>query len=188
MSPHGTVESLLTGYESGRVSRRELVLSLTALAAAPLTSRAQSDVLKAQTLNHVSLIVSDLDRSVAFYQRLFGLPVKSRQTGGVNLGVGDGFVGVYQGRPMPSRTSITFASGCRISTPKERWRVGLGRRAGRVACARWRAASVLRRSGQSARATSRRELLRRTRPARESVSLDTRRPGQNHSRGRRTKS
>ena len=96
MTPHGSVESLLTGYESGRLSRRELVLSLTALAATPLTSRAQSDVLKAQTLNHVSLIVSDLERSVAFYQRLFGLPVKSRQTGGVNLGVGDAFVGIYQ--------------------------------------------------------------------------------------------
>jgi glutathione S-transferase fosA2 len=99
MGTERTVESLLNGYERGRLSRRDLVLSLTALAATPCAAQAQRDALKAQTLNHVSLIVSDLDRSVDFYQRLFGLPVKSRQTGGVNLAVGDSFVGVYQGRP-----------------------------------------------------------------------------------------
>ena len=53
-------------------------------------------MLRAKTLNHVSLIVSSLDRSVAFYQRLFGLEVKSMQTGGVNLAVGDAFLGIYQ--------------------------------------------------------------------------------------------
>lgn len=90
------IESLLTNYERGGLSRRELVLSLTALAAAPLPGLAQSAVLRARSLNHVSLIVSDLERSVSFYQRLFGLPIKSRQTGGVNLAVGDAFVGIYQ--------------------------------------------------------------------------------------------
>jgi catechol 2,3-dioxygenase-like lactoylglutathione lyase family enzyme len=93
------VESLLTHYEQGHLSRRDLVVSLAALAAAPLPSLAQSTALRAQSLNHVSLVVSDLERSVAFYQRLFGLTVKSRQTGGVNLAVGDSFVGVYQAPP-----------------------------------------------------------------------------------------
>jgi catechol 2,3-dioxygenase-like lactoylglutathione lyase family enzyme len=92
------VESLLTHYESGRMSRRDLVAILTALAAAPLTAAAQSApaALEAATLNHASLVVSNLDRSVAFYQRTFGLAVKSTQQGGVNLAVGDAFVGVYQ--------------------------------------------------------------------------------------------
>ena len=93
------IESLLTRYEKGTLTRRELVLSLMALAAAPLPGFAQGPVLRASTLNHVSLVVSDLERSVSFYQRAFGLGIKSRQTGGVNLGVGDAFVGVYQGGP-----------------------------------------------------------------------------------------
>jgi catechol 2,3-dioxygenase-like lactoylglutathione lyase family enzyme len=104
------VESLLTHYESGRLRRRDLVALLSALAAAPRTVAAQPAALKAATLNHASLIVSDLDRSVAFYQRTFGLAVKSTQQGGVNLAVGDAFLGVYQGgaNAMPHINHICF--------------------------------------------------------------------------------
>ena len=104
------VDTLLTQYESGRMSRRELVALLGALAATPLPSAAQSAVLKAATLNHASLIVSDLERSVAFYQRVFGMPVKSTQQGGVNLAVGDAFLGIYQGGPnaMPHINHFCF--------------------------------------------------------------------------------
>lgn len=91
------VEALLTHYESGRLSRRELVALLTAAVVAPQRVAAQPPVLEAATLNHASLIVSDLDRSVAFYRRTFGLPVKSTQQGGVNLAVGEAFLGIYQG-------------------------------------------------------------------------------------------
>jgi catechol 2,3-dioxygenase-like lactoylglutathione lyase family enzyme len=91
------VDTLLTQYESGRMSRRELVALIGALAAAPLPAVAQPAPLKAATLNHASLIVSDLDRSVAFYRSVFDLPVKSTQQGGVNLAVGEAFLGVYQG-------------------------------------------------------------------------------------------
>ena len=90
------IEGLLTDYETGRLSRRDLVLTLAALAAAPAPAAAQSPALQPRTLNHVSLIVADLDRSVAFYRRVFGLGVKSKQTGGVNLAVGDQFLGIYQ--------------------------------------------------------------------------------------------
>jgi catechol 2,3-dioxygenase-like lactoylglutathione lyase family enzyme len=94
------VENLLSRYEEGRLSRRELVALLAAAVAAPRTVVAQEPpVLEAATLNHASLIVTDLERSVAFYQRTFGLTVKSRQQGGVNLAVGDAFLGVYQGGP-----------------------------------------------------------------------------------------
>ena len=103
------VESLLIHYESGRMSRRDLVALLTALAA-PQVAAAQPAALKAATLNHASLIVSDLDRSVAFYQRTFGLGVKSMQQGGVNLAVGDAFLGIYQGgaNAMPHINHICF--------------------------------------------------------------------------------
>jgi len=105
------VESLLTYYESGRLNRRELVGLLAALAAVPRVGTAQpAAALRAATLNHASLIVSDLDRSVAFYQRVFGLPVKSTQQGGVNLAVGDAFLGVYQGGAdaMPHINHVCF--------------------------------------------------------------------------------
>jgi catechol 2,3-dioxygenase-like lactoylglutathione lyase family enzyme len=104
------VESLLTCYETGTLSRRALVAALGALAAVPGAASAQSDVLKARTLNHASLIVSDLDRSVAFYRRTFGLAVKSTQDGGVNLAVGDAFLGIYQGGPnaMPHINHFCF--------------------------------------------------------------------------------
>ena len=85
---HEAVDTLLGRYEAGRMSRRELVTVLAALAAAPSAVRAQTPALAAATFNHASLIVSDLDRSVAFYQRTFGLPVKSTQQGGVNLEIG----------------------------------------------------------------------------------------------------
>jgi catechol 2,3-dioxygenase-like lactoylglutathione lyase family enzyme len=104
------VESLLTHYESGRLRRRDLVAILGALAAAPRAAAAQPAALQAATLNHASLIVSDLDRSVAFYRGVFGMPVKSTQQGGVNLAVGDAFLGVYQGGPsaMPHINHVCF--------------------------------------------------------------------------------
>ena len=105
-----SVEHLLTHYEAGRLSRRELVAILTAAVVAPRTVAAQPPVLEAATLNHASLIVSNLERSVVFYQRVFGLPVKSTQQGGVNLAVGDAFLGIYQGgaNAMPHINHFCF--------------------------------------------------------------------------------
>jgi catechol 2,3-dioxygenase-like lactoylglutathione lyase family enzyme len=47
-------------------------------------------------INHVTLLVSDVKRSVDFYQGLFGMPVISRQGAATNLQVGSGpqFLGV----------------------------------------------------------------------------------------------
>jgi catechol 2,3-dioxygenase-like lactoylglutathione lyase family enzyme len=51
-----------------------------------------------QGINHVSIFVSDMDRSVEFYQRIFEMPIKSVQQGGTNLAAGGGnqFLGIYQ--------------------------------------------------------------------------------------------
>ena len=47
-------------------------------------------------INHVSLGVSDVERSAAWYQALLGLEVVSRPgNGGINLGLSDGFLGIY---------------------------------------------------------------------------------------------
>ena len=112
------IDSLLTGYERGALSRRDLVLTLAALAAAPLPAAAQPAPLRARSLNHASLIVSDVDRSVSFYQKVFGLPVKSEQTGGVNLAVGrDAFLGIYQAGANASPEINHFCFGLESFEP-----------------------------------------------------------------------
>jgi catechol 2,3-dioxygenase-like lactoylglutathione lyase family enzyme len=97
------LESLLDGYESGQLTRRELIVALAALVRTDPASAqvAEPSVGAVKQLNHVTLYVDDVRRSVAFYQRMFGMPVLTRQDPGINLKAGDGFLGIYpaQGRP-----------------------------------------------------------------------------------------
>jgi hypothetical protein len=61
------IEELVATFERGRSSRRDLILSLSALALAPRSARAQRAPLKARTLDHVSIMVSDVGRSARSY-------------------------------------------------------------------------------------------------------------------------
>lgn len=94
-----SVEALVRDFEERRISRRELVATLVALVAAPRAASARQEVAQvaqARTLNHVSIGVSDVESSAAFYQRLLGLEIVSRPgNGGINLGLSDGFLGIY---------------------------------------------------------------------------------------------
>jgi catechol 2,3-dioxygenase-like lactoylglutathione lyase family enzyme len=97
------LESLLTAYEQGRISRRELLAALTASIAGgrALAQAVVPTIGAVKQLNHVTLFVQDVRQSVAFYQRLFGMPVLTPQEPGVNLTAGGGFLGIYpaDGRP-----------------------------------------------------------------------------------------
>ena len=166
------IESLLAHYESGRMSRRDLVALLTALAAAPLPAVAQPApaALQAATLNHASLIVANLERSVEFYQRTFGLEVKSTQQGGVNLAVGDAFLGIYQGGA--ERDTAHQSRLFRYPRLRPRGDGGGARGAGAacgIAHARRCHAGLHGRSRQPADPAARRQLLRRRRAARQRV-------------------
>ena len=94
------IETLVTAFEEKRVTRRELVAALTALAGGATTAPAAAQVAQAaqgQSLNHVSLAVTDVERSADFYSKLLGLKVVSRPgNGGINLGLGTSFLGVYK--------------------------------------------------------------------------------------------
>ena len=60
-------------------------------------------MVRAETINHVSLAVSNVQRSADFYQALLGLEVVSRPgNGGINLGLGSSFLGLYA-LPNPGR-------------------------------------------------------------------------------------
>lgn len=89
-------DRLLTEYETGQLSRRELLSALTALPLVAAKSQAAAPAVgAAQQVNHVTLFVSDVEKSVDFYQRLFGMPVLTLQGRGVNLRVGSSFLGIY---------------------------------------------------------------------------------------------
>ena len=98
------IESLVDAFETRRLSRRELVASLAALAASGVSGAAQtpaveqiSKVAQGATINHVSLAVTDVERSAQFYSKLLGLKVVSRPgNGGINLGLGTSFLGLYK--------------------------------------------------------------------------------------------
>jgi catechol 2,3-dioxygenase-like lactoylglutathione lyase family enzyme len=103
------VDQLVSRYERGRISRRELAASLVALVSARVAAQPQSAPVAVRTLNHASINVSDVDRTVDFYQRHFGMRVISREgtaanpiAGGagvvVNLAPGPGpeFIGIYK--------------------------------------------------------------------------------------------
>jgi catechol 2,3-dioxygenase-like lactoylglutathione lyase family enzyme len=84
------ISDLVSRFEKGSLSRRELVQGLAMLAASGTTASAQSQELEFNTaiIDHVSVQVTDLRRSTDFYQKLFGFRVISEepQLGIVRLG------------------------------------------------------------------------------------------------------
>jgi catechol-2,3-dioxygenase len=87
------ISSLLSRFEKGALTRRQLVQGLAALAAAGGTvsaAEAQGAATQAAKIDHVSIQVTDLPRSIAFYQNLFGLTSVSEDKANeiVRLGAG----------------------------------------------------------------------------------------------------
>jgi catechol 2,3-dioxygenase-like lactoylglutathione lyase family enzyme len=71
------INDLVDGYERGRVTRRELIQALAMLAAAGAGTTASAAPLRSGSINHVSVLVSDMARSIEFYNRVFGLSVQN---------------------------------------------------------------------------------------------------------------
>jgi len=74
------ISNLISRFEKGSLSRRDLVSGLALLAAAGGTAAAAPDEIAFNDANidHVSIRVMDLQRSIAFYQKMFGFSVVSR--------------------------------------------------------------------------------------------------------------
>ena len=89
------LESLVSRFEAGSLSRREFMQGLLIATSAPVARNEP----RATSLNHVSLAVSDSDASQAFYERVLRVSEVSRQANGVNLGLGDSFLGLYDLEP-----------------------------------------------------------------------------------------
>jgi catechol 2,3-dioxygenase-like lactoylglutathione lyase family enzyme len=72
------ISDLVARFEKGGLTRRELVRGLAMLAGASVAvSAAQGADFKGATIDHVSIQVADLERSTAFYQKMFGFTVVS---------------------------------------------------------------------------------------------------------------
>lgn len=91
-----TISRLLKTYENGNMSRRQLVQGLAVLAAGSGTASAAG--FEGNGINHVSLQVSNLQRSTDYYQRTFGCKVNKRD-GNNQLVFGKGFLVLRQGTP-----------------------------------------------------------------------------------------
>ena len=65
------ISDLVTRFERGTLTRRELIGALALLAGTGATTSAAT--LKGASINHVSVLVTDMARSIDFYGRVFGL-------------------------------------------------------------------------------------------------------------------
>jgi len=96
------ISSLVSRFEKGALTRRELVQGLTTLAAVSGTAsaqvpspKAQDAAIKGTKIDHVSIQVSDLPRSIAFYQKMFGLTILSEDKPNEIVRLGAGKVLVF---------------------------------------------------------------------------------------------
>src|SRR6185436_15514680 len=98
-SMSGTIDGLVRSFEGGQLTRRELVAAIAALVAgsAGVASAQSPAVAQGRSINHVSMAVADVEKSAVFYSKLLGLKEVSRPgNGGINLGLGTSFLGLYK--------------------------------------------------------------------------------------------
>jgi catechol 2,3-dioxygenase-like lactoylglutathione lyase family enzyme len=70
------IEKMVTDFESGKLSRRQLASALAGLVAAGANAAPSASDFKAVSVNHVTLRVPDVQRSTKFYQDVFGMPMR----------------------------------------------------------------------------------------------------------------
>ena len=94
------IDSLFDQYERGRMTRRHLVQALAVLvlperALAQDAATAPTPIVRGLSVNHVALTVSDIQRTFAFYERLFGVtrgwPATDAGTG-IHMDLPDGYI------------------------------------------------------------------------------------------------
>src|SRR5881397_4426688 len=107
------ISNLVSQFEKGALSRRQLVRGLAMLAATgTVASAAQNDIdFKTADIDHVSIQVTDLQRSVDFYKKMFDFSVVSedKPLGIVRLGTNRTLVSLN--RQSPPKIVDHFAIG-----------------------------------------------------------------------------
>jgi len=96
------ISNLVSRFEKGSLSRRELVQGLTMLAASGTAASAQQDLnFRTATIDHISIQVADVKRSTEFYEKMFGFKVVSGEPARniVRLGNTGNLVSLNQEKP-----------------------------------------------------------------------------------------
>ena len=95
------IDDLFVSYERGALSRREIVGALAMLTTAAGSAAAAPAGFAGSSLNHVSITVSNIERSVEFYGRVFALPpMAPNRTGATQLRVGKSHLTIRRGSPV----------------------------------------------------------------------------------------
>jgi catechol 2,3-dioxygenase-like lactoylglutathione lyase family enzyme len=95
------LNDLLKTYEEGRIDRRQLLGALLVMAGGGAAAAQQPPPLRATILNHVTVAVSDFDRSRAFYLKLTGGTIQKEVANQADIRIGDSFVTVIKGNQPP---------------------------------------------------------------------------------------
>lgn len=104
-----TIDAMLNKFESGKITRWQLVLSLAAVATAAAQSATKEEGFRAVSINHITVKVPDLHRTSSFYQEFFEMPLKQHAAKTHILGAGDScFFGVEQGDSQPRVDHFDF--------------------------------------------------------------------------------
>jgi catechol 2,3-dioxygenase-like lactoylglutathione lyase family enzyme len=106
------ISNLVSRFEKGALSRRDLVRGLAALAAGGSAATAQEGLsFAAATIDHVSIQVTDLKRSSEFYQKMFGFKEVSGEPARNILRLGNTRTLVSLNLEKPAATVDHFAIG-----------------------------------------------------------------------------
>src|ERR1700736_3458795 len=108
------ISNLVDRFERGALTRRELVQGLAMLAGATgaeSAAQAQDAGIKGAKIDHVSIQVSDLPRSIAFYQKMFGFTILSEDKPNEIVRLGSGKVLVSLHHKSPTGLVDHFAIG-----------------------------------------------------------------------------
>jgi len=97
------ISNLLSHFERGALTRRELIRGLAMLTAVSGTAAAgvEEGGFKGGKIDHVSIQVSNLQRSIDFYQNVFGLSMVSQDKSNeiVRLGITKTLVSLHHKSP-----------------------------------------------------------------------------------------
>jgi len=139
------------------MERRHFLTALPALAYAPrLFAQSAPASLKVKGLSQLTLTVSDVSRSLKFYQDLFGMPVQARQgtTLYLRIGTGPQFLALKQAAPGERPSISAFGMGVEDFSLERVLRVleqnGVTRATGDAAAPAPMTARVVPRPGQAA--------------------------------------
>jgi catechol 2,3-dioxygenase-like lactoylglutathione lyase family enzyme len=104
------IATLVQQFEQGKLTRRQLIQSLTlaATAESAASAAAEGKVLNATNINHVSYQVTDYARTRDFYAGLFGMKVSEDDGKQCRLSFGNNILVIRNRQPAPKVDHIAY--------------------------------------------------------------------------------